>query len=218
VYAAITTLTFDPASPVARDIPALLRNLVGRTCPAALAAGMLDATLLHLPPDRVVMIAIYETEGEAISIASTVEQAITTEFPGRLTWQHRVVGRLLHSVLPDESELLWRSNAQTLHAIWATWRVGPHLRSDEALERFVAWGRERFDSLLRQLGQLDALVIRYGEDSMAVLNLYAEPVEGQAGYRQMVAKVADFATGNLDLVEARTGEAYDLAMLLARTV
>jgi hypothetical protein len=129
-----------------------------------------------------------------------------------------VVGRLLHSVLPDESELLWRSNAQTLHAIWATWQVGPHLRSDEALERFVAWGRERFDSLLRQLGQLDALVIRYGEDSMAVLNLYAEPVEGQAGYRQMVAKVADFATGNLDLVEARTGEAYDLAMLLARTV
>jgi len=49
VYAAITTMRLDLTGPAARDVPALLRDLVGRTCPAALAVGMLDATLLHLP-------------------------------------------------------------------------------------------------------------------------------------------------------------------------
>ena len=52
---------------------------------------------------------------------------------------------------------------------------------------------------------------------MAVLNLYPEPLKGQAGYQQVVAKVADFTAGNLDLVEIQTGQAFDLAMLLART-
>src|SRR5689334_1955424 len=142
MYAAITTLTFDPASPAARDIPALLRNLVGRACPPALAAGMLDATLLHLPPDRLVMIAIYDTESDAVAIASTVERTITTEFAETLRWEQRVVGRLYQSVLPDESELIWRSKAQVLYGNWAIWQVSPHLRSDDALERFIAWGRE----------------------------------------------------------------------------
>lgn len=218
MYAAITTMRLDLTGPAARDVPALLRDLVGRTCPAALAVGMLDATLLHLPPDRIVMIAIYDDEADAIAIASTVEETITTEFAGTVRWEQRVVGLLYHSLLPDESELTWRSRAQVLHATWSTWRVAPHLRSDEALERFIAWGRERFEPLLRQLGQLDALVIRSAEDTMAVLNLYPEPIEGQAGYRQVVAKVADFAAGNLELVEFQTGQAFDLAMLLARAV
>jgi hypothetical protein len=214
VYAAITTLTLGPA---ADDIPALLRDLVGRTCPAAFAAGMLDTTVLHLPPDRIVMIAIYDAESGATAMSSTVKQTITSQFAETLRWENRVVGLLDNSVLPDESELTWRANAQVLHATWAIWQVRPHLYSDEALERFIGRGLERFEPFLRQFGLLDAIVIRYGVDKVAVLNLYAEPADGQAGYHQLIAQLADFTAGNLDRIEIKTGQAFDLAMLLTRT-
>ena len=133
MYAAITTLTLDPTGPAAGDIPALLRDLVGRTCPAAFAAGMLDTTVLHLPPDRIVMIAIYDAEAGALAMSSTVEQTITSQFADTLRWEDRVVGLLFNSMLPDDSALTWRTEARVLHATWATWRVHPHLRSDKAL-------------------------------------------------------------------------------------
>ena len=71
---------------------------------------------------------------------------------------------------------------------------------------------------LPKFGQLDVLVlIRSAEDKMAVLNLYPEPLNQEAGYQQVVAKVAENTAGSLNLVEIQTGQAFDLAMLLART-
>jgi hypothetical protein len=217
VYAAITTLTVTPMGP-AGDVSALLRSLVGRTCPAAFEAGMLDATVLHLPPDRIVMISIYDSETGAITMGPTVERTIITEFAGTLHWERRVIGYLYNALLPDESALAWRAGAPVMHATWAVWRVGPHLRTTEALERYIAEGYRRLEPMSRRLGLVDRLVIRYGNDELAVLNLYPEPVLGHAAYEEVNAVLADYAAGHIERIETRTGQAFDLAMLLARAV
>jgi hypothetical protein len=120
-------------------------------------------------------------------------------------------------VVPDEAELAWRARADTLHASWSTWRIGPAMRSDATLERFVAEGYRRFAPVIRRLGLIDMLMIRYGEDELAVLNLYADPVAGQAAYAEAGAAVAAYASGHFERIAVRTGQAFDLAMLLTRT-
>jgi hypothetical protein len=87
------------------------------------------------------------------------------------------------------------------------------LRPTEAFERYLAWTAVRFEPFLRQLNLIDALVIRHAEDEMLILNLYPDPVDGQAGYAAAAAKLAEHTEGNIARTETHTGRAFDLAKL-----
>ena len=127
-----------------------------------------------------------------------------------------MVGVLFHSLLPDESELAWRAEAQAMNATLATWWVSPEMRSDGDLERFIAEGYRRFEPKIRSLGLIDGMVIRYADDELVVLNLYADPIEGESAYAEAMTMVAEYAAGYMERIATQTGQAFDLPQLLAR--
>ena len=63
---------------------------------------------------------------------------------------------------------------------------------------------------------LDGVTVVTAEDEVAILNLYADPVAGQAAYAEAVRAVADYTAGHMERISAQTGRAFDLAMLLGR--
>jgi hypothetical protein len=215
MFASLSTWTLDPSLTDGAAVPALLRHRAQRDLPASLERGLLDTMLLSLPPDQVVEIAVYGTATDAHA-GGIVAQRIGADGAQTVRLHHHVIGQLLTAVLPDEDDLLWRAQVSELHATWAIWRVAPHLRRPGALERFVREGYERFTPLLRRLGLIDMLMVRTTEDEVAILNLYADPVVGQAAYAEAVAAVADYIAGHMERIATSTGKAFDLAMLLGR--
>jgi hypothetical protein len=217
MYATVTTWTVTPKVGDAGAVPGLVRDLAARYVPIGLEIGLLDAILLHLPPDQVVAIAIYANATDAHAAGIAAAQRVPVDFADTLQRTSRHVGRLLTAVLPDERELMWRAKAPEMHATWARWRLCPHLHEAGALERFVRDGYARFAPLLRRLGLIDFLMIRTADDEVAILNLYADPVAGQAAYAEAVAAVADYTAGQMERIALHTGRAFDLSMLLARS-
>jgi hypothetical protein len=183
---------------------------------AALGEGMLDAIMLHFPPDCVVGIAIYATVDDAFAAGRRTRDRVTAQCGTTLRQERRVVGVLFHSLLPDESELAWRAEAQAMNATLATWWVSPEMRSDGDLERFIAEGYRRFEPKIRSLGLIDGMVIRYADDELVVLNLYADPIEGESAYAEAMTMVAEYAAGYMERIATQTGQAFDLPQLLAR--
>jgi hypothetical protein len=195
IYATISTWTLDRELQDPQAVVALLRDLATGNAATMLAAGMLDAVALYLQPDCLIGIAIYATLAEAFAIGPQTRDQVTARCGTTLRRERRVVGVLFHSLLPDESDLAWRANAPEMYATWVTWRVGPELRSDEALERYIAEGYRHLEPTLRRLGLVDGMVIRYADDEMAVLNLYADPVQGHSGYQEAMSAVTEYAAG-----------------------
>ena len=60
------------------------------------------------------------------------------------------------------------------------------------------------------------MVIGYADDELVVLNLYADPVEGESAHAEAMTVVAEYAAGYMERIAARTGQAFDLPQLLAR--
>jgi hypothetical protein len=216
MHATITTWTLTPTAGDAGAVPGLFHALVARNLPVALDSGMLDALFLALPPDQVVGIAIYATAADAHAAGAVAAQRVTADFADTLQRTSRTVGQLLTAVLPDEGDLLWRAQVAEMQATWARWRLAPDLRPPGALERFIRDGYERFAPLARQLGLIDMLMIRTAADEVAILNLYADPVAGQAAYAAAVRAVTDFTTGHMERIAVQTGRAFELAMLIGR--
>ena len=216
MYASISTWTLDHSLTDGEPLPGLFHDLVVRNAAGALERGLLDTMLLSLPPDQIVEMAIYATVTDAHATGLVAAQREGAGGASLLRSHHRTVGRLLTAVLPDEADLTWRAHTAELHATWAIWRVAPHLRAAGALERFVREGYERFTPVLRQLGLLDMLMVRTTDEEVAILNLYADPVVGQAAYTEAVAAVAEYTEGHMERIATHTGQAFDLAMLISR--
>ena len=216
MYATITTWTLIPDVGDAGAVRALLTDMVARNVAVGLDLGLLDAILLHLPPDQVVAIAIYANVTDTHKAGIVAAPRIEADFGQTLRPVRRDVGPLLTSVLPDEADLTWRAHTAEMHAIWAIWRVAPHLRGAGALDRFVREGYARFSPLMRRLGLLDMLMVRTTEDEVAILTMYADPIVGQAAYTEAVAVVADYTEGHMERIATHTGQAFDLAMLISR--
>jgi hypothetical protein len=216
MHATITTWSLIPDVGDAGAVRVLFTDMVAQNLAVGLELGLLDAILLHLPPDQVVAIAIYANVTDAHKAGIVAAPRIAADFGQTLRPVRRDVGQLLTAVLPHETELGWRAHVAEMHATWAIWRVAPHLRAAGALERFVREGYERFASMVRQLGLIDMLMIRLPDDELAILNLYADPVVGRAAYAEAVTAVADYTEGHMERIAAHTGRAFDLAMLISR--
>jgi hypothetical protein len=214
VYASITTLRLNPAQRGPKRIVPLLRDFVRANRDVARAAGMLDAFLLHLPPEHLVAITCYATRAEVDAAEAVVRSQLgSTGLNAEFQLEHRVAGVVIDAVLPTRTDLTWRTHARSMFATLTTWRVGPALRSDAALEAYVSEGYRRFGSTLVQLGFGDGMVIRPAPDEMAVLHLYADRVSEEDAYRDAMADVEDFTAVQVQPIETRSGQAYDLAML-----
>ena len=214
MYASITTLRLNPAQRGPKRIVPLLREFVRANRAVAIGAGMLDAILLHLPPEHLVAITCYATQAEVDAAEAVVPRQLhASGFDADFQFECRAAGVVIDAVLPTRTDLTWRKHARSMFATLTTWRVGPALRSDVALEAYVSEGYRRFGSTLVQLGFGDGMVIRSAPDEMAVLHLYADRVSEEDAYREATAAVDDFTAAQVQPIGTRSGQAYDLAML-----
>jgi hypothetical protein len=214
VYASITTLRLNPALRGPKRIVPLLREFVRVNRDVATEVGLLDVIMVHLPPEHLVTITCYATKVDVDAAEGVVRRQLgSTGLNAEFQLERRVAGVVIDAVLPTQIDLTWRQQARSMFATLTTWRVRSALCSDVALEEYVSEGYRRFGSTLVQLGFGDGMVIRTAPDEMAVLHLYADRVSEEEAYREVMAAVADFTAAQVQLIETRSGHAYDLAML-----
>jgi hypothetical protein len=218
MIAALSTWTLDAAARCDSAVTSLLREMVRTKVGLLRQAGMVDCFLLHLPPDEIVMIALYESIEDAAAAGPIAREGITASVGPRIQLQGRRTGLVMNSVHDSTEESggfgQRRDEAKAMFATLASWHLGPTLRSLRALEHYIAEGTRRFHPLLRELGLIDALVIRLGEDEMEVLSLYEDPVDGQAAHQEALTAMAGYMEGQVELVRTRSGRAYDIPLLL----
>lgn len=216
MYASITTWTLHPSVRESDAVFKVLQDLVRTKVEIARSVGMVDSVLIYLEPETVVGISVYESEEDALAAAPIAREAIEASFTGSLRVERREVGPVYdvsppHSVHHDHP---WRHESEAMYATLSTWRMTPELQAPGAFDRFLVDGNRTYFPVLRRMGVLDAMFIPHGEDQLAVLDLYGDPIEGHAVYEEAVAALAEYIDGKLEPQEVRTGRAYDIPLLL----
>lgn len=103
-----------------------------------------------------------------------------------------------------------------MYATVSTWRLHESVRSPDAYETFL---REMIDSnidLAREVGMIDAMMIRTGADTMIGVAVYETREEAEAAGPIARGRVGDKYADRLELISRVAGPARDMPDLSGR--
>ncbi len=102
-----------------------------------------------------------------------------------------------------------------MHANLVTWRLAPAIQPAEELAAHLRGVWTHYSQLLRQVGLLDVLVVRTGEDEMLAIRLYDDSRADDLANEEAVTTLGTEYLSKVTAIEKRVGRAFDAPQLLA---
>ena len=103
-----------------------------------------------------------------------------------------------------------------MYASLSTWQLDESIQGDPAYAEFVGSVLLRELPTARDIGLLDALVIRTRADRIVVLTVYETEDAAEAGWAQAFEPMRDLYAGKIALIERVAGQADDMPQLTGR--
>lgn len=103
-----------------------------------------------------------------------------------------------------------------MYASVSTWRLDESIQGDPAYSEFVGSVLLRTLPMARDIGILDALVIRTRADRIVAVTVYDDEAAAEAAWVQASGPMRDLYAGKISLIDRVAGPADDMPQLTGR--
>ena len=195
---------------------AFLREMVSRNIDFARRVGMLDALLMHVEPDMMIGIAVYESAEEAAE-ASSIARDMRITYEDSVEFVDRVGGPMNDMPsLPGRPSPTDTDGAPPTYASISTWRLAEALRDDSVFDAYVKQVMEQNVELANEVGLLDVMVIRVSEEIIMTVGMYESREAVEAAIQRSTRLYQERFASDIELLDRKFGRAVDIPQVTGR--
>jgi hypothetical protein len=195
---------------------AFLREMVGRNIDFARRVGMLDALMMHVEPDTMIGIAVYESAEEAAA-AAPIASDMKVTYESALEFVDRVGGPMNDMPsLPGRPSPTETDGALPTYASISTWRLAESLRDEAVFDAYVKRVMEQNVALANEVGLLDVMVIRVSEETIMTVGMYESREAVEAAIQRSTRLYQERFVSDIELLDRKFGRAVDIPQVTGR--